>query len=104
MKKMTLVGLFALTSTMLIAQNASTIAQKQQWKDDQIITLTGKITHQHDDDDFTFSDGTGSIKVEIDSHLLNSVNREQSLKITGEVDKSDDGSVEIEVHRVEVAS
>ncbi|MDO4435991.1 MAG: NirD/YgiW/YdeI family stress tolerance protein [Cardiobacteriaceae bacterium] len=81
-----------------------TTAEKNTWKDDQRVALQGKITEQYDDDDFLFQDKDGTIKIEVKDRAWRgqNVSPDTEIRIFGEVDKSDNGTVELEVHRVEI--
>ena len=68
---------------------ATSVKQALELKDDTYVTLRGNITEHLGGDKYMFSDGTGSIKVEIDDedwHGL-SVGPKDTVEIYGEVDK-----------------
>ncbi len=68
---------------------ATTVKQALELKDDTYVTLRGNITEHLGGDKYMFSDGTGSIKVEIDDkdwHGL-TVGPKDTVEIYGEVDK-----------------
>lgn len=95
--------LLATLSAFAIANPIANISDQKNWKDDQIITVQGKITQTMHDDKYQFTDATGSITIEIDDehHALINQNRDAKLKITGEVDLSNQ-SIEIDVDHIEV--
>lgn len=72
--------------------------------DDQDVTLKGKLTKKVGNEKYTFSDGTGEIRVEIDSEDFPkvSVDDKTTIQITGEVEKDFMESPEIDVDTVTV--
>lgn len=70
--------------------------------DDQNVSLTGILTKKVGSDKYTFSDGTGEIRVEIDSEDFPkvAVDDKTKIRITGEVEKDFMESPEIDVDTV----
>jgi uncharacterized protein (TIGR00156 family) len=75
-----------------------TVAEAKSLRDDSPVVLRGKIERSLGDEKYLFSDGSGTITVEIDNRVWNglSVNQNDTVEISGEVDKDFRG-VEIEV-------
>jgi uncharacterized protein (TIGR00156 family) len=78
-----------------------TVAEAKNLRDDSPVILTGKIERFLGDEKYLFSDSTGTITIEIDNRLWNgiSVNQNDTVEISGEVDKDFRG-VEIEVNSI----
>jgi Uncharacterized conserved protein len=78
-----------------------TVAEALKLGDDAWVTLTGKIERQIEHEKYQFSDGTGTITVEIDDKRWRglTVGPEDTVIISGEVDM-DLGRREIEVKRI----
>lgn len=72
--------------------------------DDTYVVLKGKIQQSIGDDIYIFSDGTGTINVEIDEDDWNGINvsPEDIIIIKGEIDKGWN-SIEIDVDEVQLA-
>ncbi|WP_330217354.1 NirD/YgiW/YdeI family stress tolerance protein [Photobacterium kishitanii] len=66
-----------------------TVLNSGMFSDDTPVTLTGNITSSLGGDHYTFTDGTGSITVEIDHDKWFGVQVTPQTKITihGEIDK-----------------
>lgn len=80
---------------------AATVAQALKMRDDSWVGLTGRISKQVGDEKYSFSDGTGTIIVDIDNEDWHGlvVGPSDTIYIEGELDK-DFGRVELDVHRV----
>ena len=74
--------------------------------DNSMVTLTGKIVQQIDDDEFWFTDGTGQIKVEIERHVWNGLNvgPNDKVRIFGKLDNEMFEQADLEVIRIEKAN
>ena len=72
--------------------------------DDQHVVLKGKLTHKVGSEKYTFSDGTGEIRVEIDNEDFPAVTVSDTttIQITGEVEKDFMESPEIDVEALSV--
>ncbi|MHB9291096.1 putative Protein YgiW [Hollandina sp. SP2] len=70
-------------------------------KDDYLVTVQGKIEQFLGHEKYLFTDDTGSIVIEIDKKLWRgiSVDQEDIVEITGEVDRESEG-VEIEAKTI----
>jgi len=81
-----------------------TVKDAKEMRDDSKVTLRGYIVQHIGDDKYLFTDGTGSIRVEIDRDKWRglTVGSKDLVEIQGEVDK-DWNSVEIEVDRISKA-
>jgi len=68
---------------------ASTVKQALSYKDDTPVVLTGKIERALGDEKYLFTDGTGSVTVEIDDEDWHgiTVTPNDTVVISGEVDK-----------------
>ena len=75
-----------------------TVEQAKNMNDDAFVILRGSIKQNVGDDIYVFTDGTGSINVEIDEDGLN-VGPEDVVEIRGEVDKGL-STLEIDVDRI----
>ncbi|MDR1218040.1 MAG: NirD/YgiW/YdeI family stress tolerance protein [Treponema sp.] len=66
-----------------------TVEEAKSLRDDSPVVLQGKIVKFLGDEKYLFSDGTGSITIEIDNRLWRgfSVNQDDPVEITGEIDK-----------------
>ncbi len=119
MKKFTLAALMAATAISFSAAayaanqggytgpatNIITVEQIQGLNDDTFVILQGNITQALGDEMYVFSDGTGSINIEIDDDDWNGLNvgPDDLVVIKGEIDKN--GNVtEIEVDEVMMAN
>lgn len=78
-----------------------TVKQAQDIKDDSWVILRGNIVERVGEDDYTFRDATGSLKVEIDNKHWNGQNVApgDKVEIQGELDK-DFNNVEMDVKQV----
>jgi uncharacterized protein (TIGR00156 family) len=91
------VPVLALTGSMLNAQegyrgpgpDTVTVEAAKNLKDDYPVTLKGKIEKFLGDEKYLFTDETGSIIIEIDDKLWRgiSVDQNDTVEITGEIDK-----------------
>lgn len=85
---------------------ADTVAAAKKLSDDAPVVLTGNIISQvaGDDDEFIFRDKTGEIRVEIDKKTFagQKVTPQDTVRISGEVEKDFGKEVEIDVKRLEV--
>jgi uncharacterized protein (TIGR00156 family) len=87
--------------------SASTVAQiLKSPVEDQKVLLRGKLTQKISHEKYLFSDGTASIRVEIDSDdfPLGIVSENTVVDIAGKVEKSLMASPEIDVKRVVVVT
>lgn len=57
---------------------------KNNWLDDQDVTLEGHIIRQVGKRDFIFSDGTGEIQIELPKHLTVALSDKDKVRISGE--------------------
>ncbi len=66
-------------------------------KDNQNVVMTGYIIEDLGDKMYVFQDNTGTITVEIEPIVLGEmiIVPETKMKIKGEVDKGDDGEVDV---------
>ncbi|MDR2793024.1 MAG: NirD/YgiW/YdeI family stress tolerance protein [Treponema sp.] len=97
------------TGSMLNAQegyrgpsaDAVTVKEARTFRDDDFVTLRGKIERFLGDEKYLFADDTGSIIVEIDDRLWRGISIDQNdmVEITGEVDRGFT-RIEIEVSRI----
>lgn len=71
--------------------------------DNSMVTLTGKIVQQIDDDEFLFSDGTGRIRVEIKHRVWNGLNvgPNDRVRIKGKLDNEPYERAEVEVYSIQ---
>ena len=72
--------------------------------DDQKAILVGRIVSHDGDNDYTFDDGTGRIKVEISERRFPAgkpIDDQQKVELTGELDKDRHG-VEFDVDQLRV--
>mgnify|MGYP000009413373 FL=1 len=78
-----------------------TVEQAKNMNDDAFVILRGNIKQNVGDDIYVFTDGTGSINVEIDEDEWNGLNvgPEDVVEIRGEVDKGW-STLEIDVDRI----
>jgi uncharacterized protein (TIGR00156 family) len=104
-----LIFVLILAGSMLNAQegyrgpgaNIVTAEVAKTLRDDDPVTLQGKIERFLGDEKYLFTDDTGSIIVEIDNRLWHgfSVDQNDTVEITGEVDRGFP-RIEIEVSRI----
>jgi uncharacterized protein (TIGR00156 family) len=103
-----LAGLLALCGLTIYAQGYTgpglepvTVAEARELRDDSPVVLRGKIERSLGDENYLFSDGSGTITIEIDHRLWNglSVSQDDTVEISGEVDR-EFGSVKIDVNRI----
>jgi uncharacterized protein (TIGR00156 family) len=78
-----------------------TVAEAKNLRDDSPVVLQGKIEMFLGDEKYLFTDSTGTITVEIDKRLWAglSINQNDTVEISGEVDKDFRG-IEIEVSSI----
>lgn len=78
-----------------------TVKQVQDMKDDSWVILRGNIVERVGEDDYTFRDASGSLKVEIDHKRWNgqSVAPGDKVEIQGEVDK-ESNRIELDVKQL----
>jgi uncharacterized protein (TIGR00156 family) len=78
-----------------------TVAAAKNLRDNSPVVLRGRIERSLGDEKYLFSDDSGTITVEIDDRLWVglSVNQNDTVEISGEVDK-DFRSIEIEVSAI----
>lgn len=85
---------------------ADTVAAAKNLSDDSPVVLTGNIVSRvaGDDDEFIFRDKTGEIRVEIDKKAFagQKVTPQDTVRISGEVEKDFGKEVEIDVKRLEI--
>lgn len=85
---------------------AKTVAEARQLADDSPVVLTGKIISQiaGKKDEFIFKDQTGEIRVEIDDKVFagRRVTPQDTVKISGEVEKDFGKEVEIDVKHLAI--
>ena len=81
----------------------TTIAQAKSMYDDSRVILEGYIVAQIDDDEFTFQDSTGTIRIDVEDHAWNglSVTRNDKIRIYGKLDKEFFSSI-IDVYQIEL--
>ena len=122
MKKFALAAILALSTTSAFAgfngnttpnggfqsgtQSAISVKQALKAADNSMITLEGNITHQIDDDEVWFTDGTGHIRVEIERQVWNGLNvgPNDKIRIFGKLDNEVFDRAELEVLRIEKAN
>ena len=83
--------------------NVHTISEIKKMSDDTKVIAEGYITRRVGDEEYTFTDDTGEIRIEIDDDLWQGreVDSETPIRIYGELDKKWFRSSEIEVDRFE---
>ena len=81
--------------------DAISVAEAKNLRDDSQVVLRGKIERFLGDEKYLFTDSTGTVTVEIDDRLWAglSINQNDTVEISGEVDKDFRG-IEIEVNRI----
>lgn len=74
-----------------------TVEQIPMMRDNQNVVMTGYIIENLGDKMYVFQDNTGTITVEIEPIVLGEmiIVPETKMKIKGEVDKGDDGEVDV---------
>ena len=79
----------------------TSVAQALMLRDDSPVILRGRIERFLGNEKYTFSDGTGSIIIEIDRRVWGtlSVNENDTVEISGEIDRNWNG-VEVEVRSI----
>ena len=82
---------------------ATTVASVKTFADNSYISLQGNIVSKIGKEKYLFKDSTGAITVEIDDKVWaeTTVNANDTVKITGEVDK-DFNSLSVEVDTISV--
>ena len=81
----------------------STVAEAHKMRDDTPVVLEGKITARLKKNEYQFTDGTGSITVEIDKKDWNGIDVRptDTIQIRGEIDK-DWLDTTVDVHSVKI--
>ena len=71
------------------AETATTVAEAKEASDDTMVSLTAHVVAQVGDDDYTFRDSSGEMRIEIDDDLWmgREITPETMIRITGEVDR-----------------
>ena len=82
---------------------ATTVASVKTFADNSYISLQGNIVSKIGKEKYLFKDSTGTITVEIDDKVWagKTVNANDTVKITGEVDK-DFNSLSVEVDTISI--
>jgi len=98
--------LFALFSSVAYAQTILEV--KNNSKNNDSVTITGKLTQQLDNDKFIIKDATGEIKIEIDDYIWQQINVMKpdfnaTYTLTAMVDKEMMEEIELEATRIEIA-
>lgn len=81
-----------------LSQSITTVKEAATLRNDAYVKMRGKIIKHSHKDKYIFSDGTGSITIEIDKDKWRglTVDADEMVEIVGEVDK-DWNSIEIDV-------
>ena len=87
------------------APMADTVARAKELPDNARVVLTGYIVNQISEDEYTFRDATGEIQVDISRKRFRDIDvtPETMVRVYGKVDKEWNGSLEIDVKRIEIA-
>ena len=98
--------LFALFSSVAYAQTVLEV--KNNAKNNDTVTVTGKLTQQTGKDKFIIKDATGEIKIEIEDYIWQQINVikpdfNTTYTLTAMVDKEVMEEIELEATRIEVA-
>lgn len=85
-------------------QLESVQAVLEKGKDDQTFRVTGYIVERLKDEEYRFTDTTGSIRAEIDDDLFFNVtvNEKTKVELTGRVDASLIGDPELDVKSLRI--
>lgn len=77
---------------------------KDSGKDDQLVTIEGKIVKQVKKDDYIFQDATGQIVVDIDPEVFagQKVTPDNVVRLEGEIDKDLMKGPEVDVHKLTI--
>ena len=77
---------------------------KDSGKDDQLVTIEGKIIKQVKKDDYIFQDATGQIVVDIDAKVFagQKVTPDNVVRLEGEIDKELMREPEVDVHKLTI--
>jgi Uncharacterized conserved protein len=78
------------------------VAELEDLRDDTRVSLTGNITERVGDDDFIFTDGTGTVVLDVDDEAWYglSIGPENTVTVYGKLDKGFT-KMEVEVKRIE---
>ena len=78
------------------------VSELKNLDDDTMVTLTGNILSKTGDEKYNFSDGTGTVTLEIDDDIFNNmtIDPNQRVEIYGEVDKGIISALEVDVKRI----
>lgn len=84
--------------------NSTTVKAINSMRDDAYVTLTGNIVSRIGGDKYVFQDSTGQITIDIDDEDFRgqNVSPQNTVRITGEVDKEFGHAPEVDVKRLEV--
>ncbi|WP_112480188.1 YgiW/YdeI family stress tolerance OB fold protein [Vibrio variabilis] len=88
-----------------IVNAQTTVAQALEAKDDAAIQIKGNITHSLGDEKYQFTDGKNTIVIEIDNDDWRGVDvtPNDTVVITGSVDKDAFEDTKIDVKRIAIA-
>lgn len=77
---------------------------KDSGKDDQLVTIEGKLIKQVKKDDYIFQDATGQIIVDIDAKVFagQKVTPDTVVRLDGEIDKDIMKEPEVDVHKLTI--
>jgi uncharacterized protein (TIGR00156 family) len=80
---------------------AITVAEAKELRDDSPVILRGKIERFLGNEKYAFSDDSGTITIEIDNKIWSglSVDQNDTVEITGELDRDFKG-IEVEVRTI----
>ncbi|MFU1983753.1 NirD/YgiW/YdeI family stress tolerance protein [Bordetella hinzii] len=73
--------------------------------DDVYVVLRGRLVRRINDEKYLFDDGTGQVRVDIESHLFphgTPINDQTQIEISGEFDREIIGTSEVEVKSLRV--
>lgn len=86
------------------AMTSSTVQAAKKMRDNSSVTLTGNIVQRIGGDKYIFRDPTGEITIEIDDEDFRgqTVTPQNTVRISGEIDKEFGRGTEIDVERLDV--
>lgn len=103
MKKIITLATILAVSVPAMANSVSSVAQAKRAYDNARFSISGYIVSQIDEDEFTFKDSTGTIRIDVEDGAWRGLNvgPKDRVRISGKVDVDDDtGRRTLDVYQI----